>query len=65
MVIAKYVFSPWNSRFIKRRLSMKDHIDQREVDRGYGVHHAYSRKELKKQYKIALNRDDNRDFILH
>jgi hypothetical protein len=65
LTVAKYEFSPWTRQFVKRRLSMKDMIDPKDVKRNLGLHHTYNKKQLRRQYKKALGRDDNRDFVLH
>jgi len=54
MWIYKYVFAPWSEEFIKRKLAMKDHVNKKNVKKGWGKHHTWGRERLEKEYKRAL-----------
>lgn len=57
MWIYKYVFSPWTEEFIERRLQMKKYINEKEVKRGWGVHHSWGREKLFNKYDKALEKE--------
>lgn len=54
MQIYKYVYSPWNEKFIKRKLQMKDYVNPENTKKNMGLHHVWDRKKLKKEYTKAL-----------
>lgn len=60
--IFKYVFSPWNEKFIKRRLQIKTQMSPRDKPSGRGWHHTWDRNRLEKEYQKALARKDVWDY---
>jgi hypothetical protein len=52
--IAKYVFSPWNEDFIKRRMQIGYRIPESDIKKGMGGHHVFSREEWESQYHQHL-----------
>lgn len=57
MLIMKYVYSPWNEVFINRKLDMATHLNGKDMKRGWGTHHAWSRKRMESEYQKALQKD--------
>lgn len=52
--IAKYVFSPWNESFIKRKLQISNKICETSIKLGMGGHHIFSIEEWESQYQQHL-----------
>lgn len=54
MWVFKYVFSPWNEKFINRKLQMKTYINPEDIKRKWGLHHMWDREKLEKEYQNTL-----------
>jgi hypothetical protein len=52
--IAKYVFSPWNKKFIERKIQIAPKITESDLKKGMGGHHVFSIEEWESQYKQHL-----------
>ena len=46
MNIYKYVFAPWNEKFIQRKLSMKVYMNPNDKEKGRGKHHTWDRERM-------------------
>lgn len=52
--IAKYVFSPWNEKFIQRKLQIASKVPESDLKKGMGGHHVFSIEEWESQYQQHL-----------
>jgi hypothetical protein len=52
--IAKYIFSPWNESFIKRKMQIGNKIPESDIRKGMSGHHKFPLDEWESQYKSHL-----------
>jgi hypothetical protein len=56
--VFKYVYSPWNEEFIKRKLQMRDYVNPENIKGRWGLHHVWDRKKMEEEYQRALNSEE-------